>query len=384
MTKLATGGRPPNRRDADHSAQLNAVPRTAVPQRAATAPPGPRLDDEEDGAVSTGLRHFFNGCRVLFYCVVPLTLLAMMATGLLYVRLKHGPIAFDFVVSPIERGINAELVTSSVKIDGAELRLGPTGELEFRLRDVSVLEQGGDVVLSSPLAAVNISMAALARGRIVPARVELIDPIIALAYSEKSGFVFERAVPKPTPVRPQGGSAAAPPTIVNPGTTVVTPRSVEAGTKVNLAKMLSESSRRARNRLDATSYLTEFGLSNATVVVDYEGQRSSWRIDEASVDFNHAERRSVISGRATVAAPRGAWSVSFLTDESVQTGKLDVKATIRDLIPSTLAGAAPPLALLGNFEFPVSGDATVELSSVGDIESGELAVEVGEGRIRLP
>ncbi|CAA2138413.1 AsmA-like C-terminal region-containing protein [Hyphomicrobium sp. ghe19] len=385
MTKLATGGRPPNRRDADQSAQLNAVSRTAVSQRVATAPPAPALADEEEGAASAGLRHFLSGCRVLFYCVVPLTLLAMMATGLLYVRLKHGPIAFDFVVSPIERGINAELVTSSVKIDGAELRLGPNSELEFRLRDVSVLEQGGDVVLSSPLAAVNISMAALARGRIVPARIELIDPIIALAYSEKSGFVFERAIPKPTPVRPDGSTPAAPPPVANPGTTVVPPRSaIEAGTKVNLAKMLSESSRRARKRLDATSYLTEFGLSNATVVVDYEGQRSSWRIDEASVDFNHAERRSVISGRATVASPRGAWSVSFLTDESVQTGKLDVKATIRDLVPSTLAAAAPPLALLGNFEFPVSGDATIELSSVGDIESGELAVEVGQGRVRLP
>lgn len=382
MTKLATGGRPPNRRDADQSAQLNVVPRTAVSQRVASASPSPEMADEE-GAVSVGLRHFFNGCRVLFYCVVPLTLLAMMATGLLYVRLKHGPITFDFVVAPIEHGINAELVTSSVKIDGAELRLGPNSELEFRLRDVSVLEQGGDVVLSSPLAAVNISMGALIRGRIVPARIELIDPIIALAYSEKSGFVFERAVPKPTPVRPGGGSTAAPP-VVTPGTTVVTQRPVEAGTKVNLAKMLSESSRRARKRLDATSYLTEFGLSNATVVVDYEGQRSSWRIDEASVDFNHAERRSVISGRATVASPRGAWSVSFLTDESVQTGKLDVKATIRDLVPSTLAAAAPPLALLGNFEFPVSGDATLQLSSVGDIESGELALEVGEGRVRLP
>jgi len=342
---------------------------------------------EEDTAMAAGLRHFFSGCRVLFYLVVPLTLLAMMATGILYVRLRHGPIALNFVVSPIERGINAELVTSSVRIDGAELRLGPSGELEFRLRDVGVLEQGGDVVLSSPLAAVNISMAALMRGRIVPARIELIDPIIALAYSEKSGFVFERAVPKPVPVRPDGAGAAAnaPPSAATaPGTTVITPRSVEAGTKVNLAKMLSESSRRARNRLDATSYLTEFGLSNATVVVDYEGQRSSWRIDEASVDFNHAERRSVISGRATVASPKGAWSVSFLTDESVQTGKLDVKATIRDLVPSTLAAAAPPLALLGNFEFPVSGDATIGLSSVGDIESGELAVEVGQGRVRLP
>lgn len=336
----------------------------------------------DDTAMAKGARHFFRGCRILFYMVMPFTLLAMIAVGILYVRLRHGPIALDFVVAPIEQGINAELITSSVKIDGAELRLGPTGELEFRLRDVGVLERGGDVVLSSPLAAVNISMGALATGRIVPARIELIDPIIALAYSPQSGFVFERAIPKPVPLHPETSADAAPASV--PETTIIAQSPATSGAKVNLAKMLSESSRRARQRLDATSYLTEFGISNATVVVDYEGQRSSWRIDEASVDFDHAARRSVISGRATVASARGPWSLSFLTDESEQTGKLEVKATIRDLVPSTLASAAPPLALLGNFEFPVSGDATVDLSTTGDIEAADLAIEVGKGRARLP
>ncbi len=148
--------------------------------------------------------------------------------------------------------------------------------------------------------------------------------------------------------------------------------------------MLSDSSRRARQRLDATSYLTEFGLSNATVVVDYEGQRSSWRIDEASVDFNHAKRRSVISGRATVASQHGPWAFSFLTDENEKSDKLEVKATVRDLVPSTLASAAPPLALLRMFDFPIAGDATIELSTSGDVASSELALEIGKGRARLP
>ncbi|MFT3730198.1 MAG: AsmA-like C-terminal region-containing protein [Hyphomicrobium sp.] len=385
MTKLATGGRASNRRVADQGAQRQTSQRLPVaPQREPLALPPPM--PTEDTTVAWGKRHFFRGCRILFYLVMPLTLLAMIAIGVLYVRLRHGPIAFDFVVAPIEKGINAELLTSSVKIDGAELRLGPSGELEFRLRDVSVLEKGGDVVLSSPLAAVNISLGALMRGRIVPARIELIDPIIALAYSEKSGFVFERAVPRPVPLHPDsgGGSSPAAGASVPSAANVVVQAPVATGAKVNLAKMLSDSSHRARQRLDATSFLTEFGISNATVVVDYEGQRSSWRIDEASVDFDHAARRSVIVGRATVASQRGPWSVSFLTDESEQTGKLEVKATIRDLVPSTLASAAPPLALLGNFETPLSGDATVDLSTGGDIEAADLSLELGKGRARLP
>jgi hypothetical protein len=63
---------------------------------------------------------------------------------------------------------------------------------------------------------------------------------------------------------------------------------------------------------------------------------------------------------------------------------LQVKVNVRDLIPSTLASAAPPLALLGTFEFPVSGDATLELSKAGDVEAAELALQVGKGRATLP
>lgn len=386
MTKSVTGGRPAEGRRADQTAHQGSRPDTLTPPERVVAG-SPESAQPDEAAVTRNLRRVFRGCRIMFYVVMPLLLLTMIGVGVLYVRLRHGPIGFDFVVAPIERGINAELTTSSVKIDGAELRLGTSGELEFRLRDVSVLEKGGDVVLSSPLAAVNISLAALMRGRVVPRRIELIDPIIALAYSEDGGFVFERAIPHPIPARPSGSAAPetapAPAETVAPNTTIAV-RTVRTGHQINLAKMLSDSSRRARQRIDAVSYLTEFGLSNATVVVDYEGQRSSWRIDEASVDFNHGKKRSVISGRALVASKQGPWAFSFLTDEREATDKLEVKATVRDLVPSTLAAAAPPLALLGMFEFPVAADATVVLTRSGDIENGDLALEFGKGRARLP
>jgi len=391
LTKSQTGGRPAEGRRADQTTHRSSQPHTLTrPPRVPPVLPVP--EEHVEQPMSRNLRRVFHGCKLMFYVVMPLTLLVLIGVGVLYVRLRHGPIGFDFVVAPIERGINAELTNNSVKIDGAELRLGNSGELEFRLRDVSVLEAGGDVVLSSPLAAVNISMAALLRGSVVPRRIELIDPIIALAYSQDGGFVFERAIPRPVPARAgqAGGgvtetdspaSAAAPKTDQN---TTVAVRTVQTGHKVNIAKMLSDSSRRARHRLDATSYLTEFGLSNATVVVDYEGQRSSWRIDEASVDFNHRRKRSVISGHALVASKQGAWAFSFLTDEREAKDKLAVKATIRDLVPSALASAAPPLALLGMFEFPVAADATVNLTRSGEIEDGEIALQVGKGRVRLP
>ena len=309
-------------------------------------------------------------------------MLAVMAAGVLIVRLRHGPISFDIIVPPLERGINAELVNNSVKIKGAELRLGNDGALEFRLRNVSVREADGDVVATAPLAAVNISTAALWRARIVPARIELIDPVINLLFTDEGGLALSTTRDEPTP--PDGDSNAEAAANAPEKLPAAPPPPATSSRQINLAKMLSEASNRARKRLGATSYLTEFGLKNATVVLDYGGQRSTWQVTDADVDFNHARRRSVISGRARVASPRGPWAVSFLTDETDKSDKFVVKATLRDLVPSTLAAAAPPLALLKMFDMAVAGDATVEITTQGDVDKAVMAVEVGAGRIEIP
>ncbi len=354
--------------------------------------------------------HVGRMARLTIYTLVPLAILGFLACGAVLVRLKHGPIALDSLVPPIERGINAELTGNSVDIGGAEIRFGAKGGVEFRLRDVTVYEQHGDAVAVAPLAAVTISTAALWRARIVPARIELIDPQISLAYTDADGLVLDPprvlgqdrergADALTTDPAAQRSTATSGSTTSGDTTTATTAASVGAPTAagdglgnsairkdsephaINLAEMLTDASRRARRRVGATSYMTEFGVRNATVVLAYGGQKSAWTVSEASVDFDHAKRRSVISGRATVDAPTGPWTISFLTDESEKSDRLQLKANVRDLVPASLAAAAPPLALLKPLNLPLAGDATISLSTNGTIETAEVALEVGEGQI---
>lgn len=329
------------------------------------------------GRQSRLLRGTLRTCSFAMYTGVPVIMLCVMALGIMYVRLRHGPISFDSVVPPIENGINAELASYKVKIDGAELRLGENGELEFRLRDIAVKEEDGDIVASSPLAAVNISTAALWKFRIVPSRVELIDPSVNLVYTEAAGFALEVKTNTANAASKRGDRLSSSTDKPEPAAAAAEPPSKQ----INLAKLLSDSSKRARKRLDAASYLREFALKNATVALNYAGQRSSWQVPEASVDFNHAKKRSVISASALVASSRGPWSLTVLTDESDKADKLQVKASVRDLVPSSLSGAAPPLALLKTINAPVSGDATIELSTSGNVEKSEVALEIGAGQI---
>ena len=148
-------------------------------------------------AGSAVAEHCFKAAKVALYTIIPALMLVSIGLGVLYVRLRHGPISFDVLVPPMERGINAELLNNSVKIKGAELRLGTDGALEFRLRNVSVLEKDGDAVATAPLAAINISTAALWSGRIVPARIELIDPIIKLLYNDETGLALSATAELP-------------------------------------------------------------------------------------------------------------------------------------------------------------------------------------------
>ena len=74
--------------------------------------------------------------------------------------------------------------------------------------------------------------------------------------------------------------------------------------RIDLARVVTDMSSRARQRLDASSYLREFGLRNATVLVDYAGRTTEWRVPSLSVGLMHARTRSVISGRATVCGGR--------------------------------------------------------------------------------
>ena len=52
---------------------------------------------------------------------------AVIAVGLLYVRLLHGPIALDFLTHTFESGIAEELAGTGVRIETVALRLNDSG-----------------------------------------------------------------------------------------------------------------------------------------------------------------------------------------------------------------------------------------------------------------
>ncbi|MFA5898635.1 MAG: DUF3971 domain-containing protein, partial [Hyphomicrobium sp.] len=339
--------------------------------------------------------HVLHGVGRSVFILAPFLMLAVLIAGLGYVRLRHGPISLEFLVEPIERGINAELDGNTVRIDDAIVSLSETGGLEFRLTNVRVHEVDGDVVASAPFAAVELNASALWSMRVVPARIELIEPRLFLFYSEANGLALSFSKPAPSsgkladPAPAESASRdpmpPAPAPAARPQPVAAAPDASSALKRIDLARVLTDMSSRARRRLDASSYLREFGLRNATVLVDYAGRSTEWRVPNLNIGLNHGRMRSVITGRATLVAAGGKpWKLDFETDDSEQDKILKLKTSVTGLVPRSISGTVPELSLLQAIDLPVDGNATLELTRDGDVRAASLAIALGHGSLRLP
>ena len=257
--------------------------------------------------------------RVLLW-LSPIVLLSALAVIVMYVRLLQGPVSLKVMAGPIERGISAGLRGLSAKVDDALLRRSPTGAIEFQLVNLRLFEEDGSVVASAPVAAVGMDLARLAMLDVQPTRIELIEPRVSVSYTARDGLALSFTEPPPTEgaTLPKPDAPAGVP--VQPAAEPSTPTAVPSVLRrLDLARVVSEYSAKARQQRDASASLSQIGFRNAIVEVDYEGQRSSWKVSELSVDLDHKRRRSIISVAASIESERGPWSLSLLTEDSDRT-----------------------------------------------------------------
>ncbi len=329
------------------------------------------------------------------YVVLPVGLLALLATGVVYFRLMQGPVSLKFLVDPVQRGIAAELPGFHPSIDDVVVALKNTGGLEFRLRNLKVADGDGDLVIAAPYAATQLSRVALMSMQAVPVRVELIEPQLFLSYSRVGGLKLQFS-PVGEAGRKRSGSigagtlrAPAPKVAQRPAGDVGNaaaggPDSSAPFEQIDLVRFLRQFSHRDRSGSQASSNLQSFGLRDATVVLDHEGIVSRWRVEQFAIDLAHAGNQTRMAGLARVSSQAGPWTFKFRTHESDASQILKLHVSVNGLFPRTLGNVFPQLSLLKPLDVPVSGNAQFFLSENGKLESGDLAVALGQGRIHLP
>jgi len=319
--------------------------------------------------------------------LLPLLLLVLLAGGIFYVRILLGPISLKMLAAPIARSIAAELPGLGVSVEDALVRLNDEGGLEFRLRNVRLLDADGSPIAVTPLAALSPSFRALWSGRVAPEEVVLIGPRLLLTYTAEHGlsFSFTRPVGSREPALPEiaaetklESSAPSDPDS-DPGAGL--PAVLR---QLDLARVIAEASARARQGDDATSFLRKIGLRNATLIFDQGGEQRIWRVPQADVALSHKKTRSLIEGLVTVESGRGPWTFEFSSEASEATRQVTLRAAVRDVVPSTVANALPPLAPLRALSLPASGDVMLQLTSQGELIGGSFSLDLARGEIVLP
>lgn len=323
--------------------------------------------------LSTGSAHVF---REILAGVLVVGLIVIV---LGYGRLGKGPISLPSLVPPIETAINDQLAGLRVKIDDAVLQRSEDGPgVVFRLRNIRLIDEEGEVVAQAPLAAIGMSGSAMLLGRLVPGSVDFIGPRLLMTYDSGQGLslAFSKLDEDTGLMRGTLSDGAA------PSATPAAPEPVAGARNFNLTDTVNEVFDKARR--GDTSYLTRFGFKDAIVVLNQDHTQTLWQVPDFAIDLDHRDRRSTIVGHANVASSRGDWQLEMRTEQHTQTNSLGITAFIENLVPSGIAGNFPTVGILRALDMAVDGKANVQLSKTGKFLSGEAHVKLAPGYITLP
>jgi hypothetical protein len=319
--------------------------------------------------------------------------LGAILLGLFYYRLEKGAIDLNFVVPSIESAINEQLTDISVKIDSAFVGKNThSAGVHFRLRNIVLYNKEGETIANAPLAAVDLNGRALMWGRIAPSQVVFIKPTLEVTYSEDKGFSLSYPRNNAGPgnnssgdvianlLNGMGGSHETRTQIADVSKTV---------TKIAFMKAVSAAFKEARSYRNTTSYLTQFGVRDATVNFSSDSVSYSWKMPDFIIDLKHSDKGSLIRGFGKLGIGDEEkkitpWKVRFQTQQFDDTQNLQLDLGFNDITPKSLQHLLPHLAKLKLFNIPFSGKVNAKLNKFGELQSAFANFHLAAGKITIP
>ena len=345
--------------------------------------------------VQIGIRHLSRRSLVLTLEIFAgLFVVGSVVLALAYGRLNQGPMSLSNLVPVMEDAINREMVDLEVKIDDAIIQRAKDGPgVNFRLRNIRLMDKQGAVVAQAPFAAIGLSGRALLSGRIAPGSVDFIGPRLLLFHTDEGGLSlsFSRADVEngsqgelvdsrnSSPGDQVGGGAAGVQSATKPGMPIIGPAK-----EINITRTVTAAFDQARERTTASSYLTRFGVRDAVVAFDRGGTQSFWQVPDFSIDLEHKKRRSIILGQGAISSASGPWKFNFRTVQSTKKELMIFSALIEDLIPAGISANFPGLSILQSLNLPISAETKIKLSTSGDLLGAEAKLDVARGQILIP
>ena len=325
--------------------------------------------------------------RILFLIVellVGLLVVSAFVLGVFYYRLEKGAIDLKFIVPSIEKAINEQLIDLSVKIDSAFVGKNThSAGVHFRLRNIVLYNKEHEAIANSPLAAVDLNGKALLWGIIAPSQVVFIKPTLDVAYSENNGLslsyvrndmIADLLNQKSGNQKNNTGGAKQSDIVKN----------------IDFMKAVGAAFQEARSHRNTSSYLTQFGVRDATIKYS-QGDKTQhiWKVPDFVIDLHHSDTGSVIRGFGKLGMDQKEekivpWKLRFQTQQSDITQDLQLDVGFADITPRSLHRLLPNLANIKNFNIPLSGKVNAKLNRLGELRTAFVNIRLAAGAITLP
>jgi hypothetical protein len=288
--------------------------------------------------------------RLLRWCgaVTAVLILVMMVA---IWRLMQGPVHLDFLAPYVEAALDRAGIGIGVRLSGMRFGIDPSAnELALRADNVRLAAPDGATLADLPATSMSVALGPLLEGRVAPTSLIVDHPVLHLKR-DAGGAVSMHLAPAE--------------------------QSADTPVPVALDRLLSPEEGDPRAALPR-----HVAIRGATVLIDDARSGRTWRIEP--VDIAIARGPDGIGGDLSLAMALGAGrpELRVAFRHAAASKRLDLDLSLDGVRPADLAALLPELAPLRQIETALSGAlrARIDLDG-GRIESGQLDVAIGEGRL---
>ncbi len=294
--------------------------------------------------------------RILLEVGAAALLVCMLLIGALFWRLDAGPIRLAFLTPYLEAALNPVDSPTSVRVTDTVLTWDASRRtVDVRALGINLVDRDGITRAHVPAASMSLSVRALVRGIVAPARIDVIGASLSVRRLDDSHFDWGIELDEAAPVA--GGGA---------------------GSRL-LANLLAPP-----DPTSASGYLTELSIRSARLSVEDERTGSEWHTRDTDIVF----RRDGSGVRAaTVLAVesnglRGRVSVSGTY--ASESHRLQLHLAFPSVDPKLLVQVEPMLAEVGRFDARLSGRLDLSIDSQGTTYGGSFNLVGSAGAISVP
>lgn len=307
--------------------------------------------------------------------VITLALLAAVLATMLVWRLSQGPLELTWLVTRIERMVNAPDNPTRVSIGAAALtwdgfQHGFDRPVDIRLTDIAVTDPDGRKRMTVPRVDLSIYFRYLVFGRLVPRAIEIDGPRFTLIRGPDGTVTLDLGSLNETTDAMAPAAPAAPPPVAAPEL-------------VDILRELAQPMRDAGSA-DFYSHLNVLRVRGASLTLLDHRQQTTWNAPKAEIELRRLPGGGV-DGEAMLSLALGAEEATLSLTGALLPGDGGARIALglTPLHPSTLARVAPHLHILSALDAPLRITADIAVDSSLTPRTGSLRADIGAGAIRV-